>query len=72
MWPDGSVETTGTPATNNVNLLAETVVLNYMALRGDQGDFGTVVPTHGLGNSTLQDSLTALEPLVSGTIANSA
>jgi hypothetical protein len=70
MRPDGSVETAGTPAANNVNLLAETVVLNYMALHGDQGNFGTAVPAHGLGNSTLQDSLTAFEPILSGTIAN--
>ncbi|MFT7652035.1 MAG: hypothetical protein ACI9UU_001142 [Candidatus Azotimanducaceae bacterium] len=70
MRPDGSVETAATPAANNVNLLAETVVLNYMALHGDQGNFGTAVPTHGLGNSALQDSLTAFEPIVSGTIAN--
>ncbi len=36
MRPDGSVETAATPAANNVNLLAETVVLNYMALHGEQ------------------------------------
>ena len=70
MRPDGSVETAATPAANNVNLLAETVVLNYMALHGEQGNFGTVLPNHGLGSSTLQDSLTAFEPIVSGTISN--
>ena len=68
MRPDGSVETAGTPAANNVNLLAETIVLNYMALHGEQGNFGTVMPNHGLGNAQLQDSLTAFEPIVSGTI----
>ncbi len=70
MRPDGSVETGGTPAANNVNLLAETIVLNYMALHGENGNFGTVMPDHGLGNSTLQDSLTAFEPIVNGTIGN--
>ena len=70
MRPDGSVETAGTPAANNVNLLAETVVLNYMALHGENGNFGTALPNHGLGNATLQDSLTAFEPIVSGTITN--
>ncbi len=30
---DGSVETSSSPAANNVNLLVETVVLNYMALQ---------------------------------------
>ena len=68
MRPDGSVETAATPAANQVNLLAETVILNYMALHGDQGSFGTLFPNHGLGNSTLQDSLTAFEPIVGGTI----
>ena len=34
-----SVETSATPAANNVNLLVETVVLNYMALHGEQGQF---------------------------------
>ncbi|MCZ6618217.1 MAG: general secretion pathway protein GspF [Gammaproteobacteria bacterium] len=67
---DGSVETAGTPAANNVNLLAETIILNYMALHGEQGNFGALFPTHGLGNSTLQDSLTAFEPIVAGTITN--
>ena len=68
MRADGSVETAATPAASNVNLLAETVILNYMALHGENGNFGTAFPGHGLGNSTLQDSLTAFEPIVSGTI----
>ena len=65
---DGSVETAATPAANNVNLLVETVILNYMALHGDQGNFGTVFPNNGLGDATLMDSLTAFEPIVNGTI----
>ena len=69
MRPDGSVETSGSPAANNVNLLAETVVLNYMALHGENGNFGTALPNNGLATS-LQDSLTAFEPIVNGTITN--
>jgi hypothetical protein len=69
MRADGSVETAGTPAANNVNLLAYTVILNYMALHGEQSQFGTLFPGHGLGNTTMLDSLTAFEPIVSGTIA---
>jgi hypothetical protein len=65
---DGSVETAATPAANNVNLLVETVALNYMALHGEQGNFETLFPNHGLGNTTLRDSLTAFNPIVSGTI----
>lgn len=62
--PDGSVETGATPAANNVNLLVETVLLNYMALHGEQGNFATLFPGHGLGNATLRDSLTAFNPIV--------
>ena len=39
-----SVETAATPAANNVNLLVETVLLNYMALHGEQGNFAARVP----------------------------
>jgi hypothetical protein len=66
---DGSVETAATPAANNVNLLVETVVLNYLALHGEQNRMSEVLPNNGLGNSTLMDSLTAFEPIVNGTIS---
>lgn len=65
---DGSVETTGTPGANNVNLLVEMVALNYMALHGEQGNFATIFPTHGLGPPSLRDALTAFNPIVNGTI----
>jgi hypothetical protein len=65
---DASVETASTPAANNVNLLVETAVLNYLALHGEQGRFATLFPGHGLGSATLRDSLTAFNPIVSGTI----
>lgn len=68
MRSDASVETASSPAANNPNLLVETVLLNYMALHGDQANFGGVFPNHGLGNANLQDSLTAFEPIVNGTI----
>jgi len=64
MRPDASVETASTPAANNVNLLVETVVLNYMALHGSsRADFEARFPGHGLGNAALMDSLTAFNPL---------
>ncbi len=66
---DASVETASSPAAGNVNLLVETVVLNYMALHGEQAQFAARFPRHGLGNSTLQDSLIAFNPIVSGRIA---
>ncbi len=64
----GDVETASSPAANNVNLLVETVILNYMALHGEQAQFATLFPTHGLGNATLQDSLTAFNLIVTGVI----
>jgi hypothetical protein len=73
----GSVMVAATPAANNVNLLVNTVILNYMALHGEQGGFGNLLLdsngnpwNHGLGNAALQDSLTAFAPIVNGTIAN--
>jgi len=53
---------------NNVNLLVNSVVLNYMALHGEESLFDQVIPNHGLGNTTMRDSLTAFQPIVSGTI----
>ena len=66
----GSVQRAATPAANNVNLLVNTVLLNYMALHGEQGQFGNVFLNHGLGNATMQDSLTAFTPICNGTIGN--
>ena len=65
---DGSVETASSPAANNVNLLVETVILNYLALHGEQNKFAGLFPGHGLGNAGLMDSVTAFAPIVSGTI----
>jgi hypothetical protein len=64
MRPSGDVETSGSPAANNVNLLVETVVLNYMALHGQQADFGTVFKGHGLGSASMMDKLTAFQPII--------
>ena len=66
--PDGSVETSSSPAANNVNLLVETVVLNYMALHGEHGQFTQKFPNTGLGSPALRDSLVAFNPIVSGKI----
>jgi hypothetical protein len=62
------VESASSPAAGNVNLLVETVVLNYMALHGEQGQFASRFPRNGLGNAALQDSLIAFNPIVSGRI----
>ncbi len=70
MSSDGAVQRAATPAANNVNLLVNTVILNYMALHGEQAQFANLFPNHGLGNAAMQDSLTAFTPIVNGTIAN--
>ena len=57
-------------AGNNVNLLVNTVILNYLALHGEQGLFAGLFPDHGLGNAAMLDSLTAFTPIVNGTITN--
>jgi hypothetical protein len=66
--PDASVETASSPMANNVNLLAEAVVLNYMALHGEQAQFAQKFPRHGLGSAALLDGLVAFTPIVSGKI----
>ena len=61
----GSIETAATVVSNNVDQLAEAVVLNYMALHGDEGRFSMVLPNHGLGSNAADlDALIAFAPIV--------
>jgi len=68
MRSDASVETASSPAANNVNQLVQTVLLNYMALHGEEGDFASQFMGHGLGNTTSQERLIAFSNVVNGTI----
>jgi hypothetical protein len=68
--PDGSVNASSSPAANAVSLLAETVVLNYMALHGEQNNFSAKFPFTGLASTGLQSSLVAFNPIANGTISN--
>ena len=61
---DGNVARAGTPGANNVNLLVQMVLLNYMALHGEQGQFATLFPNHGLGDPALLDRFIAFAPIV--------
>jgi len=62
---NGSIETAASVISNNVEQLAESVVLNYMALHNDVGRFAEVLPMHGLGATVADlDSLIAFQPLV--------
>jgi hypothetical protein len=69
---DGSVNTASSPAANAVNQLAQTIVLNYMALHGEQGNFANLFGPgwSSLGSTALQDSVTAFAPIVNGVITN--
>ena len=61
----GSIETAATVVSNNVDQLAEAIVLNYMALHNDQGRFATVLPKQGLGTTATDlDKLIAFAPIV--------
>jgi hypothetical protein len=69
---DGSLNTTGSPAGNNVFNLAQMVVLNYMALHGSQAAFPTLYPAPNLNNTlgtgSALDALIAYQPIVNGKI----
>lgn len=67
MRADASVETSSTPAANNVNLNVEMLILNYMALHGEQNLFAEpgFFPGHGLGGTSNRDRFVAFQPLSS-------
>ncbi len=62
----GDVETSGSPGANSVISLVDMVLLNYMALHGEQGQFASRFPTSVL-NAQI-DNWIAFNPLVNGTI----
>ena len=59
----GDVETNASRISNNVNLLAEAIVLNFMALHDDVGRFATALPSHGLGSGAQLDALIGFQPI---------
>jgi hypothetical protein len=65
---DGSVNTAAHPGANAVNLLAEMVVLNYMALHGRQGQFQSLKwasgLSTGLGSAASYDALIGINQIV--------
>lgn len=58
----GDVVTSSSPAANNVNLLVQTVLLNYMALHGEETSFATAFPGQGLGGAASR--MVAMNPIV--------
>ena len=61
--PSGDVETNASRVSNNVNLLAEAIVLNFMALHNDVGRFATALPMQGLGSGAQLDALIGFQPI---------
>lgn len=59
----GSVESAATPVANNVEQLAQSIVLNYLALHDEAGLLDGVLPGHGLGTGTTRDALIAFQPI---------
>jgi hypothetical protein len=59
----GDVETNASRVSNNVNLLAEAIVLNFMALHNDVGRFASALPMHGLGTGAQLDALIGFAPI---------
>ncbi len=63
-----SVVTSATPAANNVNLLVNMVMLNYMALNGqvspgNTAAFSSIFPNHGLGSQANLDSFISFDSI---------
>jgi hypothetical protein len=71
---DGSINTTSSPAGNNVPNLAQMVVLNYMALHGASAIsawpalYGPPNLVNTLGSGTALEPLIAFNPIVNGTV----
>ncbi len=63
---DGSVDTSSSPAANAVNLLVQTVILNYMALNNEVGSYVSIFgAANGLGSTAADlDPLIAFNPIV--------
>ena len=61
--PSGDVETNASRISNNVQLLAESIVLNFMALHNDVGRFASALPMHGLGSGAQLDALIGFAPI---------
>ena len=68
----GDVVTSGSPVANNVNLLVQAILLNYMALHGQAANFAATFPGHGLGPDASQRALISFNPIVNGVITSPA
>jgi hypothetical protein len=70
--PDGNININSSPAGNAVNLLVQTVLLNYFALHGQSGSFASTLGSYGVSVGlapSLFSSLIAFPAICNGTIA---
>jgi len=69
---DGNININSSPAGNAVNLLVQTVLLNYFALHGQSGTFASTLASYGVTVGlapSLYSSLIAFPAICNGTIA---
>ena len=66
----GSVARAATPMANNVNQLVNSVVLNYLALHGQIGQFASIYQQLGIGHGLGSDleRFVAFNPIVNGSV----
>ncbi len=60
---NGAIETGALQISDNVDALAESVVLNYLALHGREDELDTVLPMHTLGTPAQREALIAFDRL---------
>lgn len=68
MSADASVDRSATPAASNVNLLTDTVLLNYMALHDRVTEFEDVANVELTKTNGSYDDYIAFEPIVDGSL----
>ncbi len=61
---NGNVETASSPFANSVTQLAELIVLNYLALHGEEAMFGAVLNNPGLGTGAAVAPYIAFDAIV--------
>ena len=59
----GDVETAANRVADNVEVLTESIVLNYLVLHDEVDPIDTVLPGHGLGTGVDIDALVAFQPI---------
>ena len=59
----GDVETAANRVADNVEVLTESIVLNYLALHDEFDQIDTVLAGHGLGTGVHIDALVAFQPI---------